>query len=113
LGGRGGQISEFEARLVYRVSSRTARAAQRNPVSNPPPQKKKEIIERANSGRGTETIRRFQIAFPFLPLIGKQSKAPLRKPAWHFGCQEQAVCGLTPLTHIYSFMQYQPEKNSK
>jgi hypothetical protein len=33
LGGRGRQISEFEANLVYRVSSRTARAIQRNPVS--------------------------------------------------------------------------------
>jgi hypothetical protein len=33
LGGRGRQISEFEASLVYRVSSRTARATQRNPVS--------------------------------------------------------------------------------
>jgi hypothetical protein len=33
LGGRGRQISEFEASLLYRVSSRTARATQRNPVS--------------------------------------------------------------------------------
>jgi hypothetical protein len=33
LGGRGRQISEFEASLVYRVSSRPARATQRNPVS--------------------------------------------------------------------------------
>jgi hypothetical protein len=33
LGGRGSRISEFEASLVYRVSSRTARATQRNPVS--------------------------------------------------------------------------------
>jgi hypothetical protein len=33
LGGRGRQISEFKATLVYRVSSRTARATQRNPVS--------------------------------------------------------------------------------
>jgi hypothetical protein len=33
VGGRGRQISEFEASLVYRVSSRTARATQRNPVS--------------------------------------------------------------------------------
>jgi hypothetical protein len=33
LGGRGRQISEFEDSLVYRVSSRTARAIQRNPVS--------------------------------------------------------------------------------
>jgi hypothetical protein len=44
LGGRGRQISEFEASLVYKVSSRTARATQRNPVSPPtphPPKKKK------------------------------------------------------------------------
>jgi hypothetical protein len=33
LGGRGRQISEFKASLVYRVSSRTAKAIQRNPVS--------------------------------------------------------------------------------
>jgi hypothetical protein len=33
LGGRGRQISEFEASLVYKVSFRTARATQRNPVS--------------------------------------------------------------------------------
>jgi hypothetical protein len=33
LGGRSRWISEFEASLVYKVSSRTARAIQRNPVS--------------------------------------------------------------------------------
>jgi hypothetical protein len=33
LGGRGRQISEFEASLVYRVSSRIARAIQRKPAS--------------------------------------------------------------------------------
>jgi hypothetical protein len=33
LGGRGRLISEFKASLVYKVSSRTARAIQRNPVS--------------------------------------------------------------------------------
>jgi hypothetical protein len=33
LGDRGRQISDFEASLVYRVSSRTARATERNPVS--------------------------------------------------------------------------------
>jgi hypothetical protein len=32
LGGSGRQISDFEASQVYRVSSRTARATQRNPV---------------------------------------------------------------------------------
>jgi Sec-independent protein translocase protein TatA len=33
LGGRGRWISEFKASLVYKVSSRTVRAAQRNLVS--------------------------------------------------------------------------------
>jgi hypothetical protein len=33
LRGRGRRISEFEVSLVYRVSSRTARATQRNSVS--------------------------------------------------------------------------------
>jgi hypothetical protein len=32
LGGRGRWISEFEAGLVYRVGSRTARTTQRKPV---------------------------------------------------------------------------------
>ena len=32
MGGRDRQISEFEASLIYKVSSRTARATQRNPV---------------------------------------------------------------------------------
>ena len=34
--GRGRQISEFEVSLVYRESSRAARATQRNLVSTPP-----------------------------------------------------------------------------
>jgi hypothetical protein len=33
LGGRSRWISEFKASLVYRVSSKTARAIQRDPVS--------------------------------------------------------------------------------
>jgi hypothetical protein len=47
LGGRGRQISEFEASLVYGVSSRTARAIQRNPVSKNQTKnkKKKHIVE--------------------------------------------------------------------
>ena len=39
--GRGRQISEFEARLVYKVSSRTARAIKRSPVSKNQKEKKK------------------------------------------------------------------------
>jgi hypothetical protein len=42
-GGRGRWISEFEASLVYKVSSRIARATQRNLVSkNQKPKKKKK-----------------------------------------------------------------------
>jgi hypothetical protein len=40
---RGRLISRFEASLIYRVSSRTARATQRNPVSKN--QKKKKHVE--------------------------------------------------------------------
>jgi hypothetical protein len=47
LGGRGRQISEFEASLVYRVSTRTAKAIQRNPVSR----KKKKSHRPENSIR--------------------------------------------------------------
>jgi hypothetical protein len=42
LGGRGRQISEFEASLVYKVSSRIARAIQRNPVSRKKKKKERE-----------------------------------------------------------------------
>jgi hypothetical protein len=42
LGGRGRRISEFEASLFYRVSSRAARATQRNPFS----EKKKKRKEK-------------------------------------------------------------------
>jgi hypothetical protein len=42
LGGRGRRISEFEASLVYRVNSRTARATQRNPVSKKRKEKKRK-----------------------------------------------------------------------
>jgi hypothetical protein len=47
LGGRGRRISEFEASLVCRVSFRTTKATQRNPVSKKPTKqnnKKRTII---------------------------------------------------------------------
>jgi hypothetical protein len=53
LGGRSRRISEFEASLVYKVSSRTAKATQRNPVSKKPKtkkKKKKKKKEKENSG---------------------------------------------------------------
>jgi hypothetical protein len=48
LGGIGRWISEFKASLVYRVSSRRARATQRNPVSEKTKKKKKEKKEASN-----------------------------------------------------------------
>ena len=47
---RGRQISEFKASLVYRVSSRTARATQRDPVSR----KRKEKKEGGGVGEECE-----------------------------------------------------------
>ena len=49
--GRGRQIFEFEASLVYRVSSKIARAIERNPVStkqNKTKQNKTKLKEREN-----------------------------------------------------------------
>jgi hypothetical protein len=46
LGGRGKWISEFEAILIYRVSSRTAKATQRNPVLKNKNKKQKQKQEK-------------------------------------------------------------------
>jgi hypothetical protein len=65
-GGIGRQISEFEASLVYKVSSRTARATQRNPVSktkqnktkqNKTKQQQKKTPELSHSQIFTRTLR--------------------------------------------------------
>ena len=50
LGGRGRQISEFEASLVYELNSRTTRITQRNPV---PKHKTAKFFSRS-----TEKVRR-------------------------------------------------------
>jgi hypothetical protein len=49
LGGRGRRISEFEASMVYRVSSRIAWAIQRNPVSKNKNKTQNEGLERCLS----------------------------------------------------------------
>jgi hypothetical protein len=54
MGGRGRRISEFEASLVYRVSSRTARAIQRNPVSKIPRERERERERERGGGGGRE-----------------------------------------------------------
>jgi hypothetical protein len=64
LGGRGRQIFEFNASRVYRVSSRTARAIQRNPVSknqtkqtNKPKKKKKKKKKEKNEKKEKFPLR--------------------------------------------------------
>jgi hypothetical protein len=47
-------LCEFEASLVYRVSFRTARATQRNPVLNKQKQNKKESKGRISEGLGKQ-----------------------------------------------------------
>ena len=61
MGGRGRRISEFEASLVYSVSSRTAGATQRNPVSNKQTNKQtktnKQKSKRLSDTQGNTNIR--------------------------------------------------------
>jgi hypothetical protein len=63
LGGRGRQISEFEASLVYRVSSRTAGATHRNPVSKKTKTKKQKNknknkkIKKLRAGEMSQRLR--------------------------------------------------------
>jgi predicted Rdx family selenoprotein len=65
LGGRGRQISEFEASLVYKVNSRTARAIQRNPVLRKKKKKKKKKDRISCSPGWPESSRGwFQISDP-------------------------------------------------
>jgi hypothetical protein len=51
LGNRGRRISKFEASLVYRVSSRKARAIQRNTVLKNKQTKKTQKNKNKNSTR--------------------------------------------------------------
>ena len=48
------QLSEFEASLVYRLSSRIARATQRNPVSNKTKQYNFKKKKKGKLGPGDE-----------------------------------------------------------
>jgi hypothetical protein len=76
LGGRGRQISEFEASLVYKVSSRTARAIQRNPVSkNTKKKKKKKFLNNFSSMPGFfkgNKFRRVEMDGKSLPMLTKR-----------------------------------------
>jgi hypothetical protein len=51
-------ISEFEASLVYRVSFRTAKATQKNPVSKNNKKKKKKKKRRWAAAREAHCVRK-------------------------------------------------------
>jgi hypothetical protein len=67
LRGRGRQISEFEASLVYRVSSRTAKATQRNPVS------KQTNKQNNNSKEQTKNLlsHKYRLSFSSAFILGQ------------------------------------------
>jgi hypothetical protein len=83
LGGRGRQISEFKVRLVYRMSSRTARAIQRNPVSKKTKTKQNKNKQKKNQknkktqNKQKKKIREitpFTIALNNIKFLGSISK---------------------------------------
>jgi hypothetical protein len=57
LGGRDRWISDFKASLVYKVSSRTVKATQKNPASkNPKIEKKKRESEDDKIGSNNRSL---------------------------------------------------------
>jgi hypothetical protein len=78
LGGRGRQISEFKASLVYRVNSRTARATQRNSVLKNQKKKKKELpwSQCLFIAMKTKTISK-------LPIKGRERQVSTLAPSGH------------------------------
>jgi hypothetical protein len=66
LEGRGRQISEFKARMFYKVSSRTARAIQRNPVSKNKTKNKKENAMYENLYISMNTVLRGHFIYLFI-----------------------------------------------
>jgi hypothetical protein len=60
LGGRGRQISEFQARLVQKSSSRTARATQRNSASKKKKKKKRKEKKEKNYACAESLIENFK-----------------------------------------------------
>jgi hypothetical protein len=84
LGGSGRRISEFEASLVYRVSSRTGKATQRNPVSNSHPQKIKTKVQ-TKKLYTTETVSVFNIVKVHMTQCHSMPINKNKLPAEHSG----------------------------
>jgi hypothetical protein len=80
LGGRGRRISEFETSMVYRVSARTARAIQRNPVKKK--KKKKENKRKEKRKRENETNETSCLSF-YNTIIKNRSSASFKSILSH------------------------------
>jgi hypothetical protein len=83
LGGRGRQISEFQDSLVYRVSSRTARAIQRNSVSK---NKQTNNNNKRKEGRKTGRPRAPWNDGSLLYLVFVAHRAELKDLGHKFSC---------------------------
>jgi hypothetical protein len=55
------EAGEFKASLVYRVSSRTARATQRNPVSKKTKKKNKKNKKKQKTKQNKKTLSQFKM----------------------------------------------------
>jgi hypothetical protein len=113
LGGRGRRISEFEASLVYRVSSRTAKTTQRNPVlknkqtTNKQTKKKKKRRnnrERENIGKESPEHASSMVshqsmppAWPVTP-VQKQPRLEARKTEPHYRPRTREFQPIKPLS---------------
>jgi hypothetical protein len=71
LGGRDRQISESKASLVYKVSSRTARAIQRNPVSE---NQTKQTNKQTNKTNKINKVAMNLVEHVFLLPVGTQEE---------------------------------------
>jgi hypothetical protein len=81
LGGRGRRISEFKASLGYRVSSRAAKATQRNPVLKKTKNKNQKQKKKVGSGPGEGRTWKLSEARCRLGVKAARTK---RKKYYHF-----------------------------
>jgi hypothetical protein len=79
LGGRGRQISEFEASLVYKVRSRTARVIQRNPVSKKTKNKKQKTKTKTNKQKKKKKEKEIQNTGKQLEALKEETQKYLKE----------------------------------
>jgi hypothetical protein len=93
VGGRGRRISEFEANLVYKESSRTARATQRNPVSKYQKKKKKKMEKVLNLLVGN--INRKHVSLEMCVPLSSQALRTLQQGGPETSPSEPLTAGMT------------------